>query len=113
MVMVTKLKEMPTPDKSGSRLFKIIFSIQIMLQVLIFILRVLEGPVPEELLVLEPLPDEQRFPDNMFDDIITLEYQIDIDRRPRDNPDADQDQNQVENQIEDQIEQPANEEANF
>ena len=63
--------------------------------------------------MLDPLPDEQRFPDNMFDDIITLEYQIDIDRRPREEPDPNQDQDQVEDQMGDQIGQPAHGEENF
>ena len=39
--------------------------------------------MPEELLVLEPLPEEQKFPDTMADDIILLNYQVDIDRRPQ------------------------------
>ena len=49
-------------------------------------------------MVLDPLPEEQKFPRSMADDVIPLEFQIDIDRRPNppnppppeDNPEAGQ-----------------------
>ena len=60
--------------------------------------RIATDAVPEELMVLDPLPEEQKFPRSMADDVIPLEFQIDIDRRPNppnppppeDNPEAGQ-----------------------
>ena len=42
-------------------------------------IRLLDNPVPEEILTLRNKTDEETFPSNMFPNIIRLEHQIDID----------------------------------
>lgn len=42
----------------------------------------MDNAVPEELLVQDPLPDEIRLPGNMAPDIIPINFQVDIDRKP-------------------------------
>ena len=49
---------------------------------IIYVFRVRNDAIPEELLVLDPLPEDHKFPGNMRDDIIPLEFEIDFDRRP-------------------------------
>ena len=44
-------------------------------------LRIIDNAVPEELLVENPLSEELKYPAGMRDDVIPVDFQIDIDRR--------------------------------
>ena len=42
----------------------------------------LDGAIPEDLLTLNAAPNRNTFPEDMREDVIEMEYEIDIDRLP-------------------------------